>query len=103
MSSLDDSIFVKVMHFKTAKDIWDKIKNIYKGDTKVKGDKLQTLIANFGKLKMKEDENIVAYFIRVDEIMNTIRGLEEEVDESVVIQKVLISLPMRFDSKISSL
>jgi hypothetical protein len=35
--------------------------------------------------------------------MNTIRGLGEEVDESVIVQKVLISLPMRFDPKVSSL
>jgi hypothetical protein len=35
--------------------------------------------------------------------VNTIRGLGEEVDESMVVQKVLRSLPMRFDPKISSL
>jgi hypothetical protein len=35
--------------------------------------------------------------------MNTIRGLREEFDESVVIQKVLISLPIRFDPKVSTL
>jgi hypothetical protein len=49
---------------------------------------------------MKEDEDIVAYFLRVEQTMNTIRGLGEEFDESVVIQKVLISLPMRSDPKI---
>ena len=36
LSSLDDSIFVKVMHCKTTKDLWDKLKNVYKEDTKVK-------------------------------------------------------------------
>ena len=35
--------------------------------------------------------------------MNTIRGLGEEFDESVVVQKVLRSLPMRFDSKVLTL
>jgi hypothetical protein len=103
LSSLDDSVFVKVMHCKTTKDLWDKLQNIYEGDTKVKGAKLQTLRAKFEQLKMKEDEDIAAYFLRVDETMNTIRGLGEEVDESVVIQKVLRSLPIRFDPKISSL
>jgi hypothetical protein len=35
--------------------------------------------------------------------MKAIIGLGEEIEESVIVQKVLISLPMRFDPKISSL
>jgi hypothetical protein len=35
--------------------------------------------------------------------VNEIIGLGEEVDESVIVQKVLISLLMRFDLKISTL
>jgi hypothetical protein len=49
---------------------------------------------------MKEDENIATYFLRDDEIMNEIIGLREEI---VIVQKVLRSLPMRIDHKISSL
>jgi hypothetical protein len=52
---------------------------------------------------MKEHENIASYFLRVDETVNAIIGLREEVQESVIVQKVLRSLPMRFDSKISTL
>jgi hypothetical protein len=63
LSSPDDSVFVKVMHCNTAKDIWNKNKNIYEGDTKVKGAKLQTLKDNFEQLKMKEDEDIAAHFL----------------------------------------
>jgi hypothetical protein len=56
---LNDTIFTKVAHFKS-KDIWDK--NIYEGDTKVKATKLQTYRGQFEQLKMKEDEDITAYF-----------------------------------------
>jgi hypothetical protein len=52
---------------------------------------------------MKEDENISAYFLRVDEIVNAIMGLGEEIKETIIVQKVLRSLPMRFDPKISTL
>jgi hypothetical protein len=52
---------------------------------------------------MKEDENISAYFLRDDETMNAIIGLGEENEESVIVQKVLRSLTMRFDPKISGL
>ena len=52
---------------------------------------------------MKEEENIIAYFLRVDEIVNVIKGLGEKVGEPVIVQKILKSLPMRFDSKISAI
>jgi hypothetical protein len=52
---------------------------------------------------MKEDEDIAAYFLRVDETVNAIIGLGEEIKESVIVQKVLKSLPMRFNPKISAL
>jgi hypothetical protein len=52
-----------VLHCESIKQIWEKLKNIYEGDEKVKESKLQTFIAKFEQLKMKEDENIVAYFL----------------------------------------
>jgi hypothetical protein len=52
---------------------------------------------------MKEEENIIEYLLRVDEIVNTIIGLGEELDEKIVVQKVLRSFPMRYDPKVSSL
>jgi uncharacterized protein YxeA len=52
---------------------------------------------------MKDDENIASYFLQVDETVNAIIGLREEIEESVIVQKVLRSLPMRFDPKISAL
>jgi hypothetical protein len=70
---------------------------------KSKQAKLQTYRGQFEQLKMKEDEDIVAYFLRVDETMNAIIGLGEEIEESVIVQKVLRSLPMRFNPKISAL
>jgi hypothetical protein len=103
LNGLGESVFTKVAHCKSAKDIWDKIQNIYEGDSKVKAAKLQTYKGQFEQLKMKEDENIPAYFLRVDETVNAIIGLGEEIKEYVIVQKVLISLPMIFDPKISAL
>ena len=103
LSGLAETVFVKVMQLETMKEIWDKLKNICEGDDEVKGAKLQTYREQFDNLKMKEEENIAAYFLRVDEIVNIIRGLGERIEELVIIQKILISLPMRFDSKISTI
>jgi hypothetical protein len=103
LNGRNDMVFTKVAHCKSTKDIWDKLRNIYEGDTKVKATNIQTYKGQFEQLKMKEDEDITAYFLRVDETVNEIIGLGEEIEESVIVQKVLRSLPMRFNPKISIL
>jgi hypothetical protein len=67
LNGLSDTVFTKVAHCKSAKEIWDKLQNIYEGDSKVKAAKLQTYRGRFRgrlkQLKMKEDEDITAYFL----------------------------------------
>ena len=73
------------MHCTFAKEIWDNLKNVYEWNSKVKGSKMQTYQRQFEHLKMKEDEDIATYFLRIDEIVNTIRGLGEKNNNSVII------------------
>ena len=54
LAGLARTIFAKVMHCKTTKEIWDKLHTIYEGDIKVKKAKLQTFKTQFESLKMKE-------------------------------------------------
>ena len=97
------SMSIKVMHYTSAKETWDKLKNVYEGDGKVKGAKLQMYRWQFEHLTMKEDEDISSYFLRVDEIVNTMRGLGENVENTTLVQKILIYIPMIFDCKVSTL
>ena len=62
--------------------------------------KFQIFRAKFEQLKMREDEDIVAYFQRVDETKNTLEGLGEPVETKIVIQKILRTLPTRFNPKV---
>ena len=52
---------------------------------------------------MKEEENIAEYLLRVDEIVNAIRGIGGQIKEKEVVKKVLRTMPMKYDSKVSSL
>jgi hypothetical protein len=52
---------------------------------------------------MKEEEKIAEYLQRVDRIVNSIRALGEELKDKIIVKKVLISLPMRYDAKVSTL
>jgi hypothetical protein len=49
---------------------------------------------------MNEKEDIATYLLRVDEIVNSIKRLGEELDESLVVQKVLRSLLLKYDAKV---
>ena len=73
--------FTKVMQCTKEKKIQDKLERIYEGVKKVKKAKLQTCYAQFETLKIKQEEDIATYFLRVDEIVNFIKGLGEMVKE----------------------
>ena len=68
------------MQCTSAKQAWDKLKIIYEGASKVKESKSQTCKGQFESLKMRE-ENIGEYLLRVDEVVNAIKGLRGELKE----------------------
>jgi len=103
LGSLSQSEFMKVMHFKSAKEIWDKIILSYEGDEQVKRAKLQTLKIRYENLKMHCNESIANYFLHIDEIVNCMRNLGEKFKEVVLVEKVLRSLFAKFDSKVSAI
>jgi hypothetical protein len=63
LGGLIGSGFVKVMHRTSTKEIWDKLKNVYEGDGKVKGENLQTNRRQLKYLTMKEEEEYASYFL----------------------------------------
>jgi len=52
---------------------------------------------------MKEDETVVKYFLIVEELVNEIKGLGEKIREASLVQKILRSLPDRFNPKVSAI
>eukprot|EP00253_Pinus_taeda_P035728 PITA_35728 len=91
------------MNCNSAKEVWDKLISLYNGDSKVKKAKLQTHRRKFESLKMDDEEDIASYFLQVAEVVNSLKGLEENIEESTIVQKVLRSLLDRFDSKVSGI
>jgi len=52
---------------------------------------------------MNEEESVVAYFLHVDDIVASIKGLGEEIEETIIVKNVLRSLPSIFNPKISTI
>jgi hypothetical protein len=52
---------------------------------------------------MNEDETVSKYFLRVEELANAVKGLGEKFDKSLLVQKILRSLPNKFNLKVSAI
>ena len=85
------------MHLNTTKEIWDKIILSYEGDTNVKSAKLQTLRIQYENLRMHNEEGIVSFFLRLDDIVNRMRNLGEMITDSTLVEKALRSLTSKFE------
>jgi hypothetical protein len=52
---------------------------------------------------MKDEENILEYFKRFDNIVNAFRGLGVEVSDNDLVEKILRTLPILYNPKVSTL
>ena len=44
---------------------------------------------------MDDEEDIASYFLRVVEVVNSLKGIGENIEESTTVQKILRLLPHR--------
>ena len=73
------------------------------GSDRTKQMQVLNLKREFESLTMQEDETITKYSDRIALIVNKIRLLGEEFPDARIVEKVLVTLLERFESKISSL
>jgi hypothetical protein len=99
LSGLAEVEFVKVMHLESSKEMRDKLISSYEGNEKVKDAKIQTYRLQLEKLNMNEDETVNIFFLRVEELVNSMKGLGEKIEDVLLVQKILRSLPDRFNPK----
>ncbi|KAK6161466.1 hypothetical protein DH2020_004847 [Rehmannia glutinosa] len=102
-SAVSDVIFTRIMTCETAKEAWNKLKEEFQGSERTKQIYLLNCRREFEVLRMKETETVKEYTDRLVKVVNQIRLLGEELTEKRIVEKVLVSLPERFEAKISSL
>ncbi|XP_020220457.1 uncharacterized protein LOC109803343 [Cajanus cajan] len=95
--SVDAANFEKISKAETSKEAWEILERVHGGATKTKKVRLQTLRRQYELLSMESNETVVDYITRVQTMVNTMKGLGEKMAELQVIEKVLRTLPMKFD------
>ncbi|KAG8480405.1 hypothetical protein CXB51_025116 [Gossypium anomalum] len=100
---VSDVIFTRIMACETPKQAWDKLKEEFQGTERTRQQQLLNLRRDFENLKMKEEETVKKYSDKIIVVVNSIRLLGEQFDEARIVEKVLSTLPERYEAKISSL
>ncbi|GJX88777.1 hypothetical protein Tco_0340791 [Tanacetum coccineum] len=96
------SIFPKIMRLKKAKEAWKVLKQEFQGDVKVREIKLQTLRRDYENTKMKENESLNDYSSRLTDLINQMKSYGDEFEDQRIVEKILISIPEKFDPIIGS-
>ncbi|XP_015572744.2 uncharacterized protein LOC107260986 [Ricinus communis] len=100
---VSDPIFTKIIACESAHEAWEKLKTEFQGSDKTRQMQVFNLRKEFELLKMKDAEKVKDYVDRVMKIVNQIRLLGEELEERRIVEKVMVTLPEKFEAKISSL
>jgi hypothetical protein len=96
--AVHDSIFPRLVATTKSKEAWDVLQQAYQGTDKVKVVKLQSLRREFETLCMQNSESMQDFFTRVMGIVNQIRSYGEDLTDQKIVEKILRSLPAKFDA-----
>ncbi|KAJ0508279.1 putative RNA-directed DNA polymerase [Helianthus annuus] len=101
--AVHDEVFSRIVAATTAKQAWTVLQTEYQGDSKVKMVKLQGLRRDFETIQMKEGEAVADFLSNVMKIVNQKRAYGETVTDQKVVEKVLRSLPVRWDHVVTAI
>ena len=93
--SIPEALTLQVGNLETAKTVWDAIQSRHVGAERVGEARLQTLMADFDKLKMKEEDSIDTFIGKLAEISSKTASLGEVIEEPKLVKKFLKSLPRK--------
>jgi hypothetical protein len=102
-SGLADHIFTKIMDLETPKQVWDKLQGEFEDSSRVKIVRLLALKREFELMKMKDNESIKDYSSRLMDIVNQMRLLGKAFTDHKVVEKIMVSVPQKFEAKISAI
>ncbi|XAR65337.1 RNA-directed DNA polymerase [Bertholletia excelsa] len=88
---LSKTIYPRIHGIKKAKQAWDILQEGFQGNEK------------FDTLAKKDNQVMQIFLTRVAEIVNQIRSLGDTIEEKRVVQKVLRSLPSKYDYVVAAI
>ncbi|KAK0583521.1 hypothetical protein LWI29_037786 [Acer saccharum] len=100
---MDENQYKLIQNTRIAKEAWDILEIAHEGTEVVKDSKLQVLQTQFETLKMEENECFNDFEIKLMDIVNQSHQLGDPYSDRRIKQKIMRSLPDRFESKVTAL
>ncbi|XP_014503108.1 uncharacterized protein LOC106763427 [Vigna radiata var. radiata] len=102
-AGVSQTIFTRIMTLRSAKIIWDYLKEEYAGDERIRSMQVLNLMREFELERMKESEKIKEYSDKLLGIANKIRLLGSNFPDSRIVEKILVTVPEKYEASIASL
>ncbi|XP_013673957.1 uncharacterized protein LOC106378361 [Brassica napus] len=93
--SIPETFVLQIGDIDTAKAAWDAIKARHVGAERVKEARLQILMAEFDRIKMKDGDTVDMFSGKLSEIAVEAASLGEVIEEPKLVKKILKSLPRK--------
>ncbi|KAK0593982.1 hypothetical protein LWI29_034057 [Acer saccharum] len=102
LCAMDENQYKLIQNTRIAKEAWDILEIAHEGTEVVKDSKLQVLQTQFETLKMEENECFNDFEIKLMDIVNQSHQLGDPYSDRRIKQKIMRSLPDRFESKVTA-
>lgn len=91
--SIPETLIMQIGDQDSSKKLWDAIKARHVGAARVKETRLQTLMSDFDRLKMADNESVDEYAGKLSEIASKSTELGEAIEDPKLVKKFLKTLP----------
>ncbi|MBE2321390.1 retrotransposon gag domain-containing protein, partial [Solirubrobacter sp. CPCC 204708] len=102
-NGVSGSEYRRIMTCTTSKEAWDVLQVTHEGTRQVRKSRVQMLTSSFELLRMEENESFSDFYAKLNDIVNTSFNLGETISNKVVVNKILRSLPDRFQPKVTAI
>lgn len=102
-AGVSKTIFTRIMTLQTSSEIWNYLKEEYAGDARIRSMQVLNLIREFELQRMKESETAKQYADKFLGIANKVRLLGTKFLDSRIVQKILVTMPEKYEASIASL
>ncbi|KZV21306.1 hypothetical protein F511_25628 [Dorcoceras hygrometricum] len=97
--TLDNNMFSKIQTYVMAKEIWEKLIQIYEGNKETKENKLIVALQKFEFMKMKSGETMTEFDERFSSVVIELTRLGKEYSNRDLTLKVMRALPKEWEVK----